>query len=308
MKKMNNRTLAIILAVILILFIGTKLYRASAEKADMHTEVFSVKPDQITRIVIHPRAAPAQTVSLEKASSGWQVTDGATTDKVENGAVDDMLPTLSKMEAVRLVSRKKNDRDSYDVGDSTGTHVILYHDQTPLADFWAGTDNGSAGQSATYVRMQGKDDIYQATAGYLASSLDKPFDQWRDPTFLRIEGSRITRVHFLYPADTGFTLQKAHGKWLIDGIAEDSGRVASYVDKLAYQSLHHFVSHFTPPANPTLEISVGNDSTQLAVVDAWKTDSTWTLTSSTRPNVYFSSQGSDIISKLFVGKSSLAGK
>jgi hypothetical protein len=80
------------------------------------------------------------------------------------------------------------------------------------------------------------------------------------------------------------------------------------VNKLSYQSLHHFTHHFTPPANPTMEISIGNDSTQLAVIDAWKMDSLWTLSSSTRPETFFSSQGSDIISSLFIGKSSLAGK
>lgn len=308
MKKLNNRTLAIILAVILILFIGTKFYRASAEKSRMHTEIFTVAKDQITKIEIHPHTAPGQTLSLDKASSGWQVTAGSTTDRTESGTVRDLLPMISEVTSQRLVSRKKKDRDSYDVGDSTGTHVILYHQSTPLADFWVGSDPEAAGKSVTYLRMQGKDDIYQASAGYLASSLDKSFDQWRDPTVLRLDGSRITQVHFLYPRDTGFTLEKKDGGWLIDGVREDSGHVASYVDKLTYQSLHHFVHHFTPPSNPTMEISVGNDSTQLAVIDAWKTDSLWTLSSSTRPGTYFSTQGSDIISQLFIGKASLVGK
>lgn len=302
---MNNKTLAILLSVMIIVFVLTKVFRASSRNTNMHTDIFTLDKTQITKIEIHPHRTPGETVSLEKSSTGWEVVERASRDRTESGSVQQLLPMLTRVQAARLISRKKSDWNAYGVGDTTGTHVIVYHQSKPLADFWVGDGSSASQTSTTYLRMQGQNTIYQAAAGYLASSLDKSYDAWRDPSLVRITGSQISKVTFLYPRDTGFTLEKNGDNWSIGGLPTDSERVAAYLDKFAYQGLHHFVPHFTPPANPTMEISIGSDSAQLAVVDAWRADSLWVLSSSERPNVYFSSQGSDIMTSLFIGKASL---
>jgi hypothetical protein len=307
MKQLNNKTLAIILLVLIAAFILTKVFRSPRLESNVKTDLLGVDTSLVNTIEIHPHKQPGTTVRLTRQGNQWSVTQGQRTAKAENSLVHDLLVSIARINVQRMMSRKKKNWNDYAVGDTSGTHVIVYGAGNPLADFWIGETGAGSGpyrQNTSYIRLNNRNEVYEAAAGYLGSSFNKTYDDWRDHSFLRMDKSKITKIIFQYPADSGFTVVKKGAIWMIGDKKADSTRMADYLNQLQFKNLDHFADHFSPAANPDVVITIENN-TNPVMINAWKEGKEWVLTSTLRKNIYFSSEGSDIVKELFVSKNIL---
>jgi hypothetical protein len=212
------------------------------------------------------------------------------------------------MRVTRLVSKKKSDQGEYQVNDTSGTHVVALAGKEVLADFWVGgtgTGTGPYRQTSSYVRLNGKREIYEAQAGYLATSFDKAYNDWRNRVFIHLDTKKIKKIVFQYPADSGYTLHWKDSVWMIDAQKADSSKTATLLSRLSFKRLDDFVDDFTPNGSPDVTVTISDSTSPLAEIQAWGKDTSWILTSSQRKGVYFKSPQVTINQQMFVSKRSL---
>jgi hypothetical protein len=142
----------------------------------------------------------------------------------------------------------------------------------------------------TYVRLSDQDEVY-AVEGFLESTFDRSYNDWRDKAFLRLKQNTITKVSFTYPADSGFVIEKRDKKWWLNNTEADSAKVKSYLAQLEYKNATSFTDDFSGKASPQVVIQFNGVAGNLATVQAWKRTDDWVINSSHQKEIYFSSKG-----------------
>lgn len=309
--KISNKILIVALLVLAGVFVLAKIFRSPRLESNLDRTLAQADTSKISHITITQPGAEKTELRLKRNGNRWEVQYDQRTEPASPSAVREVLTSLAGMKAERMVSRKKEKWNTYQVGDSTGTHVVAYADKRSVADVWIGKTgfNQSSGMYGgngfTYVRPGDGDEVYTVD-GFLSPAFSKTFDDWRDKSFLRLRKGDITRITFHYPTDSGFVAEKVDKTWMIGDQKADSVKMENYLNRILSKNLFSFADDFSPEANPDVTIVVERDQQQLAVVKAWKgTDENWVLTSTLQENVYFSSAGSSIIKDLFASKKSL---
>jgi hypothetical protein len=214
------------------------------------------------------------------------------------------------MQAQRMTSRKKEKWNDFNVGDNS-THVSVYQDGNKVADFHVGklgftqSNNGGFGGAYTYVRLSDEDEVY-TVEGFLESTFNNSFNDWRDKTFLKLDKTQITKISFRYPGDSSFVLEKRDSVWFAGNDKVNQVKAESLLNQFISKYLTEFVDGFIPASQPTATIQVEGQSGNLVTIEGWKRDDTeWTLTSSIQKGVYFSNKGSTMVNDLFIGRNKL---
>lgn len=297
----TNKILLVVLLVLLSAFALTKVFRSPSLESNFNADVFKVDTAEIATVSVYVAANEGRPITLKKGEGTWTVEDGTQTANLASTHRDALLRTLATINAERIVSRNEEKWDTYQVGDSTGTQVVIADGaKNELAHWYIGKQS----QGATYARRDGETEVY-ALNGYLQSEFDKDFDDWRDKTFLEVETSSVEKIMFAYPADSSFVLEKKANGWVIGNAIADSAKVERYLGRLRAKDLTAFADHFSPETEPDITLTITAGTTPAATVKGWKTDGDkWVLGSSFQEGVYFSD--STFVDDLFIGKAQLA--
>jgi hypothetical protein len=308
MKKLNNKTLGIVLMILVVVFILTKIFRSPMLESNVHTNFLQIDTTSLTEIQIHPQVQRGTEITLKRNGNVWEVAAGNKSAEVPRETIRDALVPLIDMRVTRLVSKKKSDQGEYQVNDTSGTHVVALAGKEVLADFWiggAGTGSGPYRQTTSYLRLNNKQEIYEAQAGYLATSFNKAYNDWRDHVFIHLDKKKIKKVVFQYPADSGYTLSWKDSVWMIGSQRADSSKTAILLSRLSFKRLTDFADDFKPDGAPDISVTIRDSISPLAQIQAWGKDTSWILTSSQRKGIYFKSPQVTIDKQMFVSKSSL---
>lgn len=288
MTTYNNRLLFFILIGLIGIFVLAKVFRAPKREGNLKFSLIQVDTASVSEIRLYPVSGQREEIRLLREGGKWLVKNNVMQSEADNGLANSLLHSIVHIQAERIMSRNKDKWDTYNVGDTTGTRVMVFAggDQ-PVAAWWIGealSQGGVSGGGLSYVRLPGDNEVY-AVGGYLNPQFDKAFNDWRNKTFLRLAKEQISSIHATGAA--GFSLQKKGAAWTVDGQPADSTQVTRYLDKIYSKNLRDFVDHFTAASDPDAVLTIGMDNGQ-AIVSAWKQDSTWVVSSSQRPGVFFS--------------------
>lgn len=202
-----------------------------------------ISTEQVNRLVI---ASPLddRTVILRREEGEWSVTDEAGEDSFEadSAAVAEAVGQLSELSVVSVATRDTAKFTRYRV-DSTGTRVELYRDNERLAGFYLGSSgDGTAG--SRYLRNDGEQTVY-AVEGF-AASYDRTVDDWRERTVWELDREAISRIDFIYPADSSYSIERAEsGDWISSGDTLLSAPVSGVISGLASLEAEGFVDSLT---------------------------------------------------------------
>jgi Domain of unknown function (DUF4340) len=304
MKRLNTKILIIVLFALLAVFVLTKVFRSAGLESNLDTDLLKVDTARITEIKLYPVSNnQRKEVGLLKEGNRWRTVQDQKAARSNLYAVNDLLQTMAGLKCERIVSRKKEKWNAYNLGDTSGIQVQVFGGNDKLADMWIGKESG--GQ--TYVRKADGDEIY-TVKGLVQATFNKTFDDLRDKSFLRIDKDQANKIVFNYPADSGFVVQKTGNMWMIENQLIDSAKMENYLNKLRSKNLSKFADDFSPGTNPDVTLTIENDSTQLAEVKAWKApDNSWRLVSTLQKDTYFSNEGSSLMDDLFKGKKYFSG-
>lgn len=300
MKKINNKTLLFVLVALAAIYLTLKFFRGSRD-TNLPETLVQVDTAAVTEIKIYPKENNFEEISLVREGKKWNVKEKNKTSATDNSAVPSLLATFP-IKPLQLVSKSRDKWKEYQVSD-TSTRVKVMKGSEVLADFRVGSigflptqgQQFGAGNVFTHVRNSDDNKTY-TVQGFLEPTFNKAYNDWRDKTFLKVTKSEITKVDIHYPLDSGFVLQKADKKWIIGKDLADSAKVASYLSQLENLRAMKYQDE-TPANSPDITIQIFGGINELANIKAWRKEKEWTLQSSQRSDVYFTSQGLDFLLK-----------
>jgi len=310
MKKLSNKILVIGFVVLIGAFAASRFFRSPGLESNLRTELLKLDTADISEIRILPSRERTEELKLKREGNSWKVVKGDRTEQGSQATIKGVLGSLVNMQAQRLVSRKKEKWEEYNVGEKS-THVTAFEDGNKIADFHVGklgfvqNSGGQFGGAYTYVRLSDEDEVY-VVEGFLESSFNVSFNDWRDKTFLKLDRNEITKISFRYPADSGFVVDKRDSVWYMADQKIDPFKMEGVLDQFSTKFFTEFVDGFTPGSPAQISIQVDGKSGPLITIEAWKKDDTeWVCTSSLQKGIYFSSKGSTIVSDHFVNRKKL---
>jgi hypothetical protein len=311
MKKLNNKFLIGILIGLAAVFALSRIFRSSQLQSNLRTELLQLDTASVTKLLLYPKAENGKEVELTRAGKSWTVKKDNRSANTEQGSVNNALAAFVKLKPLRLVTKKKEKWNEYSVADS-GTYVKIYKGDKVVTNVHIGrigynqSSDGqfSAGGIFTYVRLTNENEVY-AVEGFLESSFNRGYNDWRDKSFLRLKKDQITEIQFSYPADSSFVLSKKDKSWWIGNEQADSLKINSYLSQLEYKNANTFADEFSASGSANVTVQMKSASGILATVEGWKRPTDWALKSSWQPTIYFSSENTGLVKTLFETKKNL---
>jgi hypothetical protein len=311
MKKLNNKILIGVLVGLAVVFALSRIFRSSRLQSNLKTELLQVDTASVDKVLVFAVAEKGKELELAREGSKWTVKKDNRTANTEQGSVNGALATFVKLKPLRLVTKKKEKWNEYSVTDSS-TRVKVFKGTELAADLFVGrigynqSSDGqfNAGGIFTYVRLAGENEVY-AVEGFLESTFNRSFNDWRDKSFLRLKKDMITEIQFSYPADSSFTLTKKDNRWWIGTELADSTKVNQFISQWEYKNANAFADEFVATMKADVAVQVKGASGTLATIEGWKRPADWVLKSSWQPTIYFSSENSGLVKTLFEAKKTL---
>lgn len=308
MKKLNNKLLIGVFIGLVAVFALSRVFRASKRQSNIRAELLKVDTASVNKVLLYAAVEKGKEITLTREANKWMAKKEKSVAPTEQGSVNNALATLASLKPLRLITKKKENWKEYHVGDS-GTRVQLYKGDVVMADIHIGRvgfNQSSDGQFNpggifTYVRLTNENEVY-AVEGFLESSFNRSYTDWRDKSLLRVKKDQITEVQFLYPADSSFVLTKKEKGWWIGIEQADSTKVMNYLSQLEYKNANGFADDFLALGKADVSIQIKGAPGVLATIESWKRPTDWVLKSSWQPAVYFSSENSGLVKTLFEPK------
>ncbi len=301
---MNNKILLGIFALLLVLYVGSRLFKGNRQSS-FDPLVVSVDTSAVDLIRIHPKASPDGVFSLERQEGKWMaMNDNMEVDAVTS-SVQSLLNQLVSIRAKRVVSKSPDKWPDYEVDESAGTRVEVFGQGKPIVDFIVGAFKyDQANQSASsYIRKTDEQSVY-VVDGFLSMSFNQQFNNFRDKTILKTTASDLTTIRLLEGAETE-TFQKVGQSWLFGGMENvDSTQMANYVSGISNVSGFEFVDDFNPSAASPLrklEIEANNLMSEITITayPGTEPETPFIIHSTMNPDVYFRSDSAGIYNRLF---------
>jgi hypothetical protein len=301
MKKLNNKILIIALAVLASILILSRVFRSPGLESTLPKQLVTIDTAQLTQVKIVTSLNDSQEVVLVKEGKQWFALRNKQKVSANADVVKSLLSSLTELKPQRLASRKKDKWESFNVDDK-GTSLKVYYGTDKKADMFIGRTSYAQSGAFTYVRVSDEKEVY-TIAGTLGYLLNKPLDEWRDKTLLRVNKNEVSKLIFQYPADSSFVIEKRDTAWYVGNRKVQDANVESYLSQLTLKSGNSFADNFTTTSSPTLALQIESKNGTLAMLQAWKADSAqWVLSGSSQKDVYFSANGSSLLTDLFIGK------
>ncbi len=314
MKKINNKVLLIVLVALAVVFALSKVFRAARVKGNLKETILQIDTARVTKLLLYPASENGKEIELLKEANQWSVKFNNRTAKTEQGSVSSALAAFAKLKPLRFVTSKMEKWNEYSVSDSStrvkivsGTEEVgniiigrIGYNQSPDGQF-------NAGGIFTHVRLAGENEVY-TVEGFLESSFNKKYNDWRDKSFLRLKKELITEIQFDYPGDSSFSMVKKEKGWTIDNQPADSTKIVNFFSQLEYKNAASFADGFAATRVANVTVTIKSATGVLATVSGWRREAEWVLASSWQPAIYFSSENTGLVKTLFERKKNFGVK
>lgn len=124
MKKFSNKILIITLVVLVAIFVLSRVFRSPGLESNLRKELVALDTATVTEVRIKPKGQGSE-VKLVRDGKNWKVTANGKQANAEAGTVESMLGVVMNLNAQRLISRKQEKWETFQV-DEQSTHVSIY--------------------------------------------------------------------------------------------------------------------------------------------------------------------------------------
>ncbi len=302
--KLNNKTLGITFAALLLIYLLTKIFSGNKERS-FDPQIISIDTSSITKIMVDP--ANDEAFSLEKTGSGWQVTKTGQQFSATTSSVNGLLGNLQNVKAERIVSKNVERHTDYNVDDSSGTRIELMAGTKKVGDVMVGrfNFNQATRSGISYVRITENPEVFSVD-GFLSMSLSQGADNYRDKQLLSLNSDDVTKID-LQQNGSILSYQKLGTQWQDEsGASIDSSKMVTYLNNI------RTINGGTFANNPEGEMGdktntltiAGNNMTapvQINVYTSLDTSQHFVIHSSANDEGYFFSDSSGIYQRLVGG-------
>lgn len=312
-KRFNNKRLIFLLLGLAVILIMTLLVKIPKENATFRSHIVDFDTSSVNKIILNNRISDGNTVEFNRNNNKWIVQQGNIKSAPEAGAVQNIFNEVLNIKPQSLAAIDQSRWKEFNLTDSLATRIRLLNSKGQiLADIMIGKlefkqpdkpNRGNIGENivmTSYVRLYNQKEVY-AIDGLIPFSFNIKFEDWRDKSFIKSNKKDITKIQFIYPADTSYFLIKQDSGWFSGNLQTDSMNMSNYLNSLSLMHGQTFKDGFDPDLNPVIQIIVtGNNSLKFSVqCYAGSNNDEYILNSTLRPDVYFTSKKSGIYSQLF---------
>ncbi len=315
--KFNNRLLMWIFLGLAVIFVITRVTRVRKTERTLRTELAEIDTSRVSTLLIYPRAEQGNELTFNREEGSWSVSGTEATAPANRDMVRNTLSELQNLEIEQLVARSAGNWGDYGVSDSLGTRVVVREGDKTAMDLVVGRFHyqpapqgynmygQNRGTGKTYIRLSGEEEVYLVD-GFLAMSINQPFNRWRDQTVTRLNTSALSRIICDYPADSGFIAQKTDAGWLVGGLPADSASMSSYLTGVARKTHSGFADRFRPSGEPDFRITFEGDNMPAHSLEAFRqTDTTLVLGTTFNPDSWFRVDRDGLFGEVFPSASGL---
>ncbi|MDX1408453.1 MAG: DUF4340 domain-containing protein, partial [Saprospiraceae bacterium] len=257
---MNNKRLLIVLAVLVAVYLISKLASGN-QKSSFDPQIVMVDSSAVTQIVLTPKAESGGQITLTKENGRWQAEMNGRRVETPYTKVSQLLGQMTNITAKRVVSNTSDKWSDYEVGE-LGSGVKVLAGSKVLAEFVVGTFKFDQVQrsASSYIRRTDGDEVYLVD-GFLSMQFNQGFNAFRNNQLVKLNRQDLRQLSITYPEQTvGIQYLEEDGKWYFAGMeALDSTQMAQYISGLTNAFGSDYIDDFVA-AQPlkTLEINGNN--------------------------------------------------
>ena len=300
--KINNKTLGIAFAALLLIYFLSKLLGGNKERS-FDPQILSIDTTQVTKLIVDP-ANDDPSFTLERTGSGWGLTKDGKTYGATATSVNSLMGNLIDVKAERVVSKNPDRHRDYSVDDTTGTRIEVIGGSKKLADVVVGrfNFNQATRSGISYIRLQDQPAVYSVD-GFLSMSLSQGADNYRNKQITSLNSEDITRIT-LEATDAQKSYQLSGAEWQDEsGDPIDSAKMVTYLNNIKSVMGITFADDPTTQMGDkvsTLRIEGNNMSGPLEVnvYTAQDTSQQFVVHSSANTEGYFYSDSSGVYKRL----------
>jgi len=237
-----TKTLTGIFAALLLITAIVKWGDNRSSSEAFRSKLVRVDTASVNMIVIEKPGNNA--LELREEQGIWQVTDSRSENwyEADQNTVGRALDRLNNLNVKAVATRNPDKHTRYKV-DSTGTGVSLYNEnENLLAGIILGAPNiVSQREYNSYVRPVDENAVY-TVEGFLNATFNRDLEAWRNKQVWELDRNRISRVDFLFPGDSSYSVQQVgEYKWISEEDTLKSGPVSTMLDRLSTLQASGFV-------------------------------------------------------------------
>ncbi len=312
-SRFDNRRIFYILAVLLVILVLTIIVKVPREKATLTDKLVDLDTASVTKILFYPRVSQGEPFEFVKSGGKWTVQQKNIVSEPEKDAVLNIFLEVQNLKPKSLEAIDKSKWKEYNLNDSLAIRIkFLDAKGKALTDLMIGKFSyrqvnnpyGASGQNniqgTSYVRLANQKKVY-GVDGFLSLSLSGKFDDYRDKSFLKLKKQDVTKISFIFPADSSFILSRKDSLWFAGNNVADSSNVADFLNAISFLNGQDFKNNFKPSINPSYQMTVEGNNLLSISVKCYKGENQeeYILNSTLNPDVYFISTKDGIFNRLF---------
>ena len=313
-RKINNKTLLIIFAILAIVAVIVYFYDQKRGERTFKDELFKVDSSAVTSITIYSKGKENEFLKLNKTGNGWEIESKGKKYPADTSVIQNILHSLAKIIPERVAGTDRTSWKEYEITDSLSTHVIVEQGKEITADFRTGKSSFSQNRNRqnygnygmevkSHIRVDGDDRIY-VVDGFLSMMFADDPSRYRNRMVVKLDKKNLTKLSFIYPGDSSFMLLRKGSGWFLNDQPADSALTEQWLNSLSFLTNGDFADGeaqpFTFPFNLRIE---GNNMNVIDVNGAKDTVAKkYFVKSSANSSAIFGGTSPGLFNQVFPGK------
>ncbi len=301
---MNNKTLAQIFAVLLVIF-ALSFFLNKPKTRSFDALIAQIDTSAVDLIKLYPKAENGQEIILQKSNHQWTVARDNFTAPATTTAVKAILDNLVKLVAKRIVANSTEKWVDYEVDEESGSKVIVLSGDKELSNLVIGrfSFDQMARSGTSFLRKSGENEVYSVD-GFLSMTFNRDFNSFRNKELINLNREDITQLNLNSSSLGNYTLQKQGNDWMANGNTIDSVKMASFLSDIRFANGQNFKDDYSVSESNRihkLEIIANNQLTP-TVISCYSSQDTiapFVIHSTVNPQAYFTSDSAGVYRKFF---------
>ncbi len=298
---MNNKTLLIILCVLLALFGLSKIGGKDKKNKSFNSDIFSIDTSAIQTIKIKTKF-DQEPFEVKKSNGVWNVSNSKLNVPCSEDKVKALFDQIVNIKALRVAATKAEKWKDYEIDEALGSSLQFFDGSKQIADLAIGRFKYNPQQQSmtSFVRLPDEGPEVYAVDGYLPLTLQSGFNGFRKSTLVNIDKDQIRSIG-MEGLNGQNQLLLVEGNWTSGGAVKDSTDVADWIKSV--HNLEGAEFHEDPSSiastPPIYKLNIlGEEQVEIKIYKNTGGDKPFVIHSNQNAPSYFLSDSTGVYKKL----------
>ncbi len=305
---MKNRTLILIFAVLLLLYLASQLFKGNKQRS-FDPVFLQVDTASVTSLEISPKEGDTP-FRLEKEGGNWKLKVNELNTSAKKQMVNSLLGSIVKIEAQRITAKDPAKWSEYEVTEEGSNRLQAFAGNKKVADIVVGrfSMNPQTRSGTSYLRPADQNNVY-AVDGFLSMSLAPKANSFRNGELLNLSTEEVQAFTLKDESQNPlYSIEKSlNGNWVeLNGVPLDSSKTVQFMNNIKLTSGTEFFDEALPGGSPVRSLEVKKADGETVVLNAFNaptnaSNKPFVITSSSNPEAKILSDSTGIFGRVFKG-------